>query len=105
MFSAAKLALRLLVCSRHKQLAESNLYLVPLRYCLRECAEMLGDQAVGLKSYATSASLLVAACQSAYNAVQDPVDDSAAVLVTRYNITQHKELEHELVVRQSSLEQ
>lgn len=36
---------------------------------------------------------------------QDPVNDGSAVLVTRYNITQHKELEHELVIRQSSLEQ
>lgn len=38
-------------------------------------------------------------------ALQDPVDASPAVLLTRYNITQHKELEHDLVIRQSSLEQ
>ncbi len=39
-----------------------------------------------------------------YDMVQDPVDNSPAVLVKRYNITETMESEHEAHVRQSSLE-
>ncbi len=39
-----------------------------------------------------------------YDMVQDPVDNSPAVLVKRYNITETMESEHEANVRQSSLE-
>ena len=35
--------------------------------------------------------------------VQDPVDAAPAVLVKRYNITQHKELEHKLSIREEDL--
>lgn len=36
--------------------------------------------------------------------VQDPVDNSPAVLVKRYNITETMQSEHEANVRQSSLQ-
>ena len=36
-------------------------------------------------------------------AVQDPVDASPAVLVKRYNVTEHKELEIQLATRQGDL--
>lgn len=39
-----------------------------------------------------------------YHMVQDPVDNSPAVLVKRYNITETMESEHEANVRQTSLE-
>lgn len=39
-----------------------------------------------------------------FDLVQDPVDNSPAVLVKRYNITETMKSEHEANVRQSSLQ-
>lgn len=42
-------------------------------------------------------------CVLVWYGIQDPVDASPAVLVKRYNITQHKELEMQLSTRQGDL--
>ena len=42
-------------------------------------------------------------CVLVWSGIQDPVDASPAVLVKRYNITQHKELEIQLATRQGDL--
>ena len=42
-------------------------------------------------------------CVLVWCGMQDPVDASPAVLVKRYNITQHKEIEMQLSTRQGDL--